>query len=174
MTNDQERPRILQLYGAFAAALVLSLLPFISAAVVSLVLFIGLLMWAYMMRARAEPESLTENHATYIIRTIWIGGFLALITLGAGSAYLLSMVNNEALEPCIDGFLKQPPAQDIAAMQAAFDPCFEAFMQENRMVFIISGTIAALPVLLYFAVRFIRGFWRARDGYRLANPKMWL
>lgn len=169
---EKERSRVLQLYGAFTAALVLSLLPFISAAIVSLVLFIGLLIATGIVRRRAAPDSLAENHAIYLIRTIWVGGLVALISLALGSAYMLSMIDNTALQPCIESFM-QNPGNDLMAMKLLFEPCFDSYMSGNFLTFAISGVLAAGPILLYFAVRLVRGLMRAKDGYRLANPRMW-
>lgn len=174
--SDDHQQRALQLYAAFGAALILSLLPFVTAAVFSLCLFLALLIMAYVYRHQAETNSLLENHAIFIIRTIWIGGLYSVITLTIGSAYLLPNVDNEPLMPCVNDIINAAQGGTLmseAEMIETFTPCFNNFMSFNYNVLMISLLITAGPVLLYFAVRFMRGLTRATKGYRVANPQSW-
>ena len=173
---DPNQRKILRLYAAFGAALVLSVVPFILAALLSMILIFGVLIAAYILRTDTTPGSLVENHMTFIIRTIWIGSFLALLTMTAGSIYLFQTIDNTPLDPCLQ------PLLDIRSGQTLIDPyavfnilrgCFDNYWVANIKTFIISGSIAAGPVLLYFIVRYARGLARAMDGYRVANPHFW-
>lgn len=176
--NEQEQKEVIRLYGAFGASLLLMLVPSATVAVFSGLLFIGVLIAAYAMRKKSAPESLCENHATYIIRTIWIGGFLSILTMGAATAYMLPNIDNAPLQPCANSLVSQAQniaqSENIAALSKILQPCMDEFTHLNGRVFLIAVAITALPVMLYFFARFWRGLSRAKGGYRIANPKSWL
>src|SRR5690606_25938824 len=116
------------------------------------------------------------NHCTYIIRTLWISGFLTLITMIIASAYMLPRINNAPMEPCMSGILANADnlqSAGIAELSALLQPCMGAYLQVNYNVLMISMLIGAGPVLLYFLYRFMRGISRALGGYRMASPKSW-
>ena len=69
------RKAVLNLYAALGASLILSVLPYMHAAALSLAFFTGVLIAAYVLRGKTENNSLIENHATFVIRTLWIGAF---------------------------------------------------------------------------------------------------
>lgn len=169
-----EKKQVLQVYAIFAAALILSTLPFMMAAMLSVFFWIGLLIVAYVLRGRNTEGSLIENHMTFLISTIWVGGLLAVVTMVVGSFYMLEHVDHASLMPCLDQFVNiDPYAASIENMSGVMGACMDDYVQQNLQTFIISGIIIAAPVLLYFLARFAKGFMRAKDGYRLQNPKSW-
>jgi uncharacterized membrane protein len=175
--NDPNQKKIVRLYAAFGAGLALSFMPSGIAALISLALILGVLMVAYAWRTDSEEDGLLANHMTFIIRTIWIGGFLALATIAVAAIYLNMMLDNTPLQPCADDIFNFVNAGDLMN----FDPlitaisgkCLVPYLARNLTSFIISGVIGILPVLIYFIVRFLRGFTRAQNGYRVAKPKAW-
>lgn len=174
-TPDIEQKKIIRLYAAFGAGLAMSFAPFLVAALVSAALLIGVLFIAYVLRTDAEQGSLTENHATFIIRTIWIGSFFTLITLSIASIYLFKVLNNAPLQPCVDQILSMagPAAIESFVMNFMGTKCWADYWQTNLMAFIVAFVITAAPVVVYFVVRYVRGVTRAMRGYRVANPKAW-
>ena len=180
---DKDQRTIIRLYAALGAGLVFSLVPLLSAAVISAALIIGVLVIAYVLRTDSAEGSLTENHTTFIIRTIWIGSFFALVTITAASLYLFRMVDNTPLQPCLGQLfemaMRLPTMVDVHAMETLMknftgSECWTSYWRTNMMAFIVSAIIAAGPVLLYFLVRYARGVTRAAGGYRVAYPKAWL
>lgn len=180
-TGPDQR-RILRLYAAFGAALVLSVLPYMLAAFLSLVLGLGVLIAAYILRKDTAEGSLMENHMTFVIRTIWIGSFLALLTTSAGSIYLFQSLDNTPLLPCIENLIGMlsaiTPDTSVEALQELMSQeiiyaCVENYMKANLRVFIGAGVLVAGPVLLYFIIRYARGLSRAMGGYRVAHPRHW-
>jgi len=175
-SENQEQKKVIHLYSAFAAALVMTLIPSMIFAVISLLFFTGVLIAAYVMRNGNEKGSLAENHAAFIIRTIWIAGIFASVTITAGCAYLLTQVDNSPLQPCTDALLAHAGglAQgNTAALSSVITPCVDDFVQVNMSAIMIAMAISAAPILLYFIIRFSRGLSRAMNGYRVANPKSW-
>jgi uncharacterized membrane protein len=172
-----EKNLILYVYGGFGVSLILSALPFIEAATACLVALIAVLIAAYVIRRKAAENSLPENHMTFIIRTIWISGFLSVFTLIGGCAYMLMHIDNTPLNGCIEQILAIP-AEEAAtlstlALYQMFGPCIDGFIKINLNVLIISGVIAAGPVFVYVVVRFIKGLMRAIKGEPVAQPKAW-
>ena len=176
--ENKEQKKIIQLYGAFGASLVLMLVPSAIVAMVASILFLGVLIAAYAMRKSCEKGSLCENHMTYIIRTIWIGSLLSVLTMAVASAYMLPNIDNTPLEPCAQGLMSGAANlaanEDMIGLMNVIRPCMDEFMSVNGQVFMIAMAISAVPVLLYFIIRFSRGLSRAISGYRVANPKSWL
>lgn len=171
---DKEKANALQIYAAFGAALVLSFVPTMFAAFLSTALGLGVLIAAYVVRKQNDAGSLSENHMTFIIRTIWIGSFFALITMTAGSIYLFLNLDNAPLEPCFSGLLSAAGSiTDMASLKASFGSCYEPYWFLNKGTFITGGVIAAAPILVYFLVRYARGLSRAMNGYRVAKPLAW-
>lgn len=167
----------MKVYAAFAVSLILSVLPNATAALVSLIFITGVLIAAYVIRKKDDDDGLCNNHMTFIIRTIWVGGFLAIVTVTAGSAYMLMHINNVPLNSCIDTFLAIDPAaaqtMSPAQLLELFNPCLPAFIETNKVTLTNSMVISAGPPLVYFLYRHIKGFARAIKGYRLANAKAW-
>lgn len=172
--DNKEQQQILQTYAAFMASIILSLLPFMSAALLSLGLAIVVLVMAYIYRGKAEDKSLLENHMIFIIRTIWVGAFIALICMVIGAGYLFVNLNNMPLLDCQEAFLAMGDQifhPDI--FKTVFAPCQEAYFNLNLETLIIGGGIVVLPPLIYFSVRIVRGLARASKGYRIAEPGAW-
>ena len=171
---DIEKKNILNIYAAFGAALVLSIIPTMFAAFLSLILGLGVLIAAYMVRKNEEIGSLVENHMTFVIRTIWIGSFFALISTTIGSIYLFFNLDNTPLQPCLNTFLSVADSvQNFSGLESVFGNCFEPYWFVNAKVFITSGIIVATPILVYFAARYARGLSRAMNGYRVSKPLSW-
>lgn len=168
--KDPEQKNILRLYAASCVMIVFSFIPTITAALTTLLLFTFVLIAAYVMRRKSEEHSLTENHTTYIIRTIWISGLIAVLSLTAGSFYMLGHIDQNPLNGCANTILGM---SDPNAMLAVMQPCIDEFVALNKQVLMISGAIVAAPVLLYLILRYARGLPRAIRGYRIAHEKGW-
>ncbi len=174
---EKEKKALLQIYGALGASLILSVVPTIAAAALSLILLTGVMIAAYVMRKKHEIGSLSANHMTFIIRTIWISSLFAIVTMTIGCAYLLAFIDNTPLSPCISHLMNlgtQAASMDMMALMRVFDPCLDDYTTINMKAFIVSGFIAAAPILIYFLVRYVRGLSRAMKGYRVAKPLSWL
>ena len=180
MTDTQKTPEqktALRLYGVLGAALLMSLVPSVTAALFSMLLFVGLLIAAYVVRSGTDNGSFSENHMTFIIRTIWIGGFFSLVVMCFAAVYLFLNIDNTPLDPCIQNFLNQGTTnlQSIgpAEMMEIFRGCYNGYMDANFNLFILTGVLTGGPILIYFSIRFIRGLSRALKNYRVAQPKSW-
>ncbi len=166
---------ILNLYAVFGVSMILSVMPYAAAAVLSLIFFLGLLIAAYVVRSDAAKDSLKDNHATFIIRTLWIAAFISIPTTLAAAAYMQFNIDYTAFDPCIESLARQSASWLETAphmeIYAFVQPCVETFLEMNKREFIMTALIAGGPVLAYMAFRFIKGLSRAIRGYRLANPR---
>jgi hypothetical protein len=182
MTNDNtgaEKPIdpaitvIMRVYAALSASLILGFIPSTIAVVLALILFSCVTPYARHVRKKADPASLTANHMTYIIRTIWIATLLAAVTVTLGTIYVLSAYNPSPLQSCVDNIMSLMQAGKQAGPQM-IAPCMDNFMSVNHRIFSLATVISGIPLMIYLAWRLARGISRARDGYRIANLKHWL
>lgn len=173
--SDPQKKTVLNLYAAFAVSLVLTCVPHMMIALVSLIFALGVLIAAYMVRSRSGADSLAGNHATYIIRTIWTGSLLSVITMAIGSAIMLGRLDYAPFGPCAENMAAQgidwAANASHAEIWALANPCFDVFIRDNFNILMIAGVVAIVPILLYFGYRITRGVLRATKGYRLQNPK---
>ena len=175
--QNTQHKAILNMYGLFGASMILSIIPSLTAMTLSLLFFSVLLVMSYALRNKAEPKSLQENHAQYVVRTLWISAFFLLITTSLASIYMIRLLDYAPFSPCADGLLSQGAALENAdAMQiyAQIEPCIEGFIAFNHAALMNATLIAGLPLMLYLGYRFTKGLGRAMKGYRLSNPKSWL
>ena len=178
MDMRKEQKHIINLYSAFGASLLLTFVPSMMVAGIASVFMLGILIAAYIIRSRSEIGSLEQTHAIYIIRTIYIGSALMLLTIGAASAYMLPLIDHAPIMPCTNMLADQGVAfiqnASKGELIAYLKPCVDNFVTDNKTVFINALVIAAAPVLLYFFYRLAHGLMRVIKGYRIAKPKRWL
>ena len=178
--NDEQpegQKAILNLYAALGVSLILSVLPYAAAGVLSLIFFAGVLIAAYVLRGKVEEHSLSENHATFIIRTLWIGAFFSLITTVIASAYMLSGIDYSQFQPCANDLasrgLEWVENAGVMQVYAVAEPCLDSFLHSNKTLLMNAMIIAGGPIVIYMAYRMAKGVSRAMKGYRLADAKTW-
>ena len=176
--DNPEKKKLYNIYALFGVSLATSVIPTVSGAVLCLIFFTWLLIAAYRWRKTAEEHSLVHNHSVYIIRSIWIGVLISVVTMIVASLYMLGGIDYAAFNPCIDkitGYsIEALEAMGFAEFYPLAEPCVDGFISANYNILIVSVAIAAGPPLLYLSYRFIKGVSRAVKGYRLANPTSWL
>lgn len=170
-----EQKKLMNLYAVFTVALISSVFPFASAAIISLIFFVLILIMAYVERSKAEEFSLVHNHAVYIIRTLWLSAFLSVVSMIAASIYMLGRIDYTSFEPCANA-LSGRDAQALQEMNFAdiyplVEPCMQPFIDLNMNIFVTAAAIGLAPPLIYISYRFCKGVLRATKGYRLADPK---
>ena len=177
MSDNPEQKRILNLYGLFGASIVVSVLPYAQAAILSIIFFTVLLVMGYVFKNKAEPESLQHNHALYIVRTLWITAFFSLITTTLGSIYMMSGIDYTPFQPCADDLaglgLEAVEGMGVMEIYAYVEPCVGFFIEGNWTLLMNTMIITAMPLFIYIGYRFAKGLGRAMKGYRLANPQSW-
>ena len=173
----EEKKSVLNLYALLGVSLILSILPSMPAAVLSLLFFLGLLITAYKVRKKAEDKSYEENHATFIIRTLWIGAFLSLITMAAATVYMMANIDYSLFNPCTDSLVNKGAewleSASFSDVYPLVQPCIEGFVHANRTLLMNCVLIAGGPVIAYMGYRLLKGVVRAKEGYRIANEKGW-
>ncbi|MFK7839808.1 MAG: hypothetical protein AB8B83_05700 [Bdellovibrionales bacterium] len=175
--TNPEQKILYNIYALFGVAIALSVVPMLSAAIICLLFFTVLLIAAYFIRKREDEHSLVHNHMVFIIRSLWIGALMSLITTVCASFYMLQEIDYVAFNPCAETLagksLEEVEAMAYMEFYGYAKPCIDAFIQSNYNTLMISVAIAAGPPLLYIAFRFVKGVSRAVKGYRLADVKSW-
>ncbi len=176
--NTPEQKKIINLYSAFGASLVLTFVPSMMVAGIASVFMIGVLIAAYIIRKKSETGSFAQSHTTFIIRTIYIGSSLAIVSMSAAAYYMLPIIDHSPLGPCVNELSNQGTdfMQNASTAEAMvyLQPCLDRFIALNKAILINAAVIAGAPILLYFFYRLSRGLMRATKGYRISKPKSWL
>lgn len=154
MGKNETLDKITGLYAALLISVVLIAVPHSAVSVMSGAIFLCLVLFAYMIRMDAEPESQSRAHTTYIIRSFWISLIFAIagIALSAGGLTLLMLsgqMRTRALAACSGGDLS---------------PCLPVFISDNDHSFTAASFVALGPAILYLLYRFAHGLARARGG----------
>lgn len=175
MAQNKEQKTINNIYALVCVSLIMGFVPMIEAAVLCLVMFMAAFIAAYIIRKRADAESLTANHMTFIIRTIWIASLFLLGTMSVAIIYLLPNYDPAALHICNERIsaLVMEGVTDVVRLEAEIKPCMDNFMADNFRTFMIATAIAAGPIVIYMGYRLARGLSRAIKGHRIGNLKGW-
>lgn len=166
-----EEKKILRVYGAFAAALVMMFVPHAAACVLALLLFSGTMTAAYIVRRKSEADSLTAGHMTHIIRTMWIGSAMAFLTTIVATLFMLPQINYDPVNACTEPYQAAMAAGDSAAAIDSLRQCLDEFMATNMPVLMMATVMAAALPLVYFLLCLARGLSRALKGHRIGRPQ---
>lgn len=154
---DSETRDVTQIYGALAAAIILSCVPMVMTQSLALILFLAAIITAYVLRVRTETGSLTDNHMTYLIRTFWIFSLLFLIGMAVAAWYLTTELDLYRLQGILEVLISDQPT-----------------MTADIWLLTYTTLLTLGPGFVYFIYRLARGITRAIKGYRMPNPKSWL
>jgi uncharacterized membrane protein len=175
--SEREKKSILNLYALLGTMVILSVLPYGAAAILSLIFLIAVLVLAYSARSKSPMDSFAYAHASFIVSTVWISGLIALVTTILSGLFMLGGIDYGAFEPCANAlankgmeWLESASYQDTYAL---IDPCLQSFMSANKTLLIGATFAAAAPPILYLGYRLIKGVRAAMDG-RLVATKGWL
>lgn len=170
MKNEEKI--IKNLYAAFVVSLFMTFLPNFAAATIALVLFIGVLIAAYVLRGKSAEETLIHDHTTFIIRTIWIACLFGLFTGTASMIYMLTNLDVTGFQLCAEqnGIIQ---TTDPNVLYNISKICMDDYMAANYSVLITSVIIAAGPLVIYMLYRMAKGIARAAKGHRMGDNKSW-
>lgn len=173
-----EQKTLYNLYAMFGVSLVLCVIPYVSAAVLFLLVFTALLIACYALRKKSIADSLIDNHTTYIISTLWISAIIPLFTMAIATIYLVTSIDHDPFKPCTDTILsiglekvQSMPTKEIYKF---FEPCMKDFMSYNSSALFIAIAIGPVPPFIYLIYRFFKGLNFALKGRSILNPKNWL
>ena len=159
-----EGKRVQQIYAAILASFILNFVPDPLIQVIASLVFMAVFIALYVFRRLAEPDGLMDNHMTYLIRSVWIGGLFVIIGTIFGIAYFIGSIGFEEYARLGQLALEKQSPQDV----------IDVYMSRYRNEMIV-GLITTLgPGTAYLAYRFTKGLARAVKGYRVAKPLSWL
>ena len=166
---DAKTKEIIGVYGLLLASIICGFVPMIIFAVFAAIFFSLALFVAGQKRRKSyiDNDILLTSHMTYIIRTVWISSFIGLITVTIASIYVLKTYDPGPVSICLNDMMTGAATQDLEA-------CFTNFAHANMGIFIRGTIIAAVPLVLYLALRLVHGIKDACAKKPIANPKTWL
>ena len=132
--------------------------PIIVGALYLLTLFTGFsvlvgLILAYVWRGEEETAGWENTHFTYLIRTFWIGFWVAILMAVAMIGTTLALSTSSALA-------------SLAMVEDREDPAIA--------VLVFGGLALWLMMCVWFFVRTIRSLANAASQKAMPNPKTWL
>ncbi len=169
METKEQKNIINVLYFLLILSSVLSFVPHSIPQVLSVATLILSLCAAYYYRSRDTQDGLMYNHMTYLIGTIWYGTTFIVIGMILTVLWVYLKGDHTAiynLTADIQSGMMMSEDDMYAVMQT--------YMDDNRRLLVLSSIVTIGPGLAYFIYRVVRGYKRAMDGYRIANPKSWL
>lgn len=176
--KDENRKAVMNMYALFAVTVILMLLPYLSAALLSLAFLLVTLSLAYRLRGGADDHSFAQAHARYMVRTIWVSGLIALIGVIIASVYMLGGIQYAPFEACANELAAKGAAwaesAGYDAVYAIIEPCVPGFIETNKILLLGAVLISGGPVLIYSGYRFGRGLARAAKGYTPPAGNGWL
>lgn len=172
---NKEQKTVSNIYAMFSATLVLGIVPQMSFAFLAMIMFTIATLAAYTARRRAEPDSLTANHMTYLIRTLWITSLFGLVTMAVAIAYMLANYDASPLMDCVNNVASSigSGTQDVSTLQNHVAPCMDDFTAQNKTVLITATFIGGGPLVIYFGYRLAKGLSRAVKGHRIGDVQNW-
>lgn len=163
---EKEHKTVIHIYSAFVASLVMQVLPSSALQFFGALLFLAVLIMAYILRKKADDRSLIENHMTYIIRTIWIWSLCLMVAMVAAVLWIVTSGGHNILGSAVDDIMISGMMPSDAEMKAVFN----RFLVHNMVALIV--TLG--PCIIYIAYRLSKGLSRALKGHRIGNVKSWL
>ena len=154
---------VLTLLGALACAI-----PSMMAQNIGLVGLSVLLVVLYLVRGAGNTDSLTDNHTSFLITSLWVFGLLSVIGTAAAGILVTNDADPSALLPMM-GMMRGETPVDEAALMAAL----ETYLHDNHDIMLKSLRVCLFPAELYLIYRATRGLVRAVKLYRIARPRLW-
>ena len=162
-TGQKQTKRVQQIYAAIIASFALNFMPNILVQIIASLVFLGVFIGLYVLRKLSEEDGLIDNHTTYLIRSIWIGGGFVILGLLVAIVYFIGTIGMEEYARLGQQAMERGNMQEFAEVYQSRYPD-EVFMA----VVLTMG-----PGTVYVAYRFAKGLARAIKGYRMAKPLSW-
>lgn len=162
--------RIVNVYAALSASIVAQFIPQITVQLIGVCLFC--LVWLatiIMRRLDKDPEGLTKNHMTYLLKTIWVGSLFLTIGTTLGAAYIYNLGDNTV----IYDFLNRMRTGSLIGVYD-IEGVIKMYMINNSTLIITTAIVSLGPCIVYIIYRLVKGVSRAKKGHRMGNPKAWI
>ena len=157
---EKEQKTIFQIYIGFAAVVIFNFIPSSAVQTFGGILFIVLIVAAYIYRAKAQNNSVMHSHMAYLIKSFWI----ASLFLSIGIAAALALADHSIIYDAVDGVIN---GQMIS--EAQMNQVLMAYLHDNLLIF----SLTFGPSILYMAYRVMKGMIRVKKNQIIANPKNW-
>ncbi|MAM34844.1 MAG: hypothetical protein CMH28_07200 [Micavibrio sp.] len=171
MSDDAKKnlKAVRNLYAAFIVSVVLQFAPYPAISVFASILFLLVLVWAYILRAQYGPTTLVENHATYIIRTIWIFGLFLVAGMAACAAWFYYGIDPNSLL----NFSQSVQSSVESGVMPDLSSAYLQLVKDNFDLIIFAVPLTLGPSLIYIGYRMFKGAIRGIKGYRIDQPQKW-
>ena len=167
---NKERKTVVNIYAGMIASLILQFAPNSTLQILAILAFLIAFIWCYLARSRADKNSLVANHATYLIRSIWIFSLLTTIGVILCVIWLGFTVDPELIKSLSRGYIET--VSQTGTPNISED--YIALVEQNLSGVLLAVLITLGPSLVYLGYRLIKGARRGISGYRIDKPNAWL
>ena len=166
---EKERNHIVGFYILFAAGIIMDFIPIIIIEQMGLCVALVAIVAAYIYRWRADNDSLTYNHMSFLITTFWASSVILLVGIVLAIAVIYKAGNHTLIADLVDAH-RNGEILTEQRMQITFTD----YVRVNWKLLLAVSIPTLGPGVIYLIYRVGQGMHRAVHGHRIARPKAWL
>lgn len=164
----EDTSQIIRAYAMMVLGFPMAFIPMPILSGVGLLLMVVGIIYTYTVKKKLATSVVGRNHVQWILRTFWIASIYFLA--GAVVAWMVVAANADAvaieqLSHALEAGTATP--DEITLM-------ITEFQTTNAQLMGWSKIISFAPCLIFFALRFIKGYRLAEDYKEVPNVKTWL
>ncbi|HEY8963702.1 MAG TPA: hypothetical protein VIN59_04480 [Alphaproteobacteria bacterium] len=159
---------IIRAYALMVLGFPLSFVPMGIVSSLGIALLICGVIYAYRLKKRLSETVVGKNHVQWILRTFWISS--AYWAIGALIAWMVVSSNSDstAIQHLADAMESGAASPDEITLMIT------EFQTKNAPLLYWSKLLSFAPCVIFFALRFIKGYRLAEDYKPVPNVKTWL
>ncbi len=166
MTKDQKDT--LGMYMMFSAGIIMQFVPMLTAQTLGLIMILVALIGAYLYKAKSAMDSLTYNHMSYLIGTIWISSLFLLIGIIIATIWVYQLGDHSVVLDVMTGV-----NNGRLFTQDELQTELENYMIQNMTLLITAAGTTLGPGLIYIIYRVTNGMRLTVRGERIDKPARW-
>lgn len=166
MTKDQKDTA--GMYLMFSAGIIMNFVPVLTSQFLGLCMILVALIGAYLYKAKSRLDSLTYNHMTYLIGTIWVSSFLLLIGMIIAVIWVYQLGDHTVIMEVVTG-----ANNGVLFTQDELETVMQNYIQRNMTLLLTATGTTLGPGLIYIIYRVTNGLRLAVRGDRFEKPARW-
>lgn len=168
MKMDKDQKDTIGMYMMFSAGIIFQFIPMISAQLFGLICIFVALIGAYLYKAKSQIGSLTYNHMTYLIGTIWVSSFLLLIGVIIAVIWVYQLGDHSVILNVVTG-----ARNGVMFTTDELQIVMQNYIAMNMKLLLTATGSTLGPGLIYIIYRVTNGTRLCVRGERFDKPAKW-
>ena len=143
---------IKNLYRVFIASIVLQVIPVFGLQMFGMILFMVVLVWAYVLKMKYVTNPFGKSHAIHVIKTIWNFSSFLVIGLCIWGAIMYMNADQSAIDDYSAHMISTGDFSEEGIMNA-----YKQVLKDNWGLVLKSGIPTLLPSAIYLVFRIWTG-----------------